>query len=92
MEIDLSKCEILEFDGINSMCSKAYVATVDLGLRSYDTSESATYFKAPVLFSENMIDNGFGIVGQIGFFSEFVIKMDYDKELIQLESYKGGET
>lgn len=86
LEINLSKAKILEFSGIQAQASsKAYLVAIEFGLRSQDTGLPLIYYQAPVLFSDEFSDNNFGIAGQLGFFSEFIVKMNYAKELIELE-------
>ena len=86
LEIDLSNAQILDFSGVQAQInSKAYLVAIELGLRSQDTVLPLIYFHAPILFSNDVLDNNFGIVGQLGFFSEFEVKMNYAKELIELE-------
>lgn len=64
--IDLSKLKKVQFGGISAsgrQCEGSFVeVSLDLGIKMS---------KAPVLFSPDISDNGYGILGQQGFFNNF---------------------
>ncbi len=45
-------------------------------------------FRAPVGFLPNMTKNGYGVVGQRGFFDKFIVKFDLLKEEVELKERK----
>jgi hypothetical protein len=44
--------------------------------------------KATVAFAENVGREGYGIVGQVGFFDSYKVKFDYKKEKIEVTPHK----
>lgn len=80
LNIDISKLKPYSFSGIKKESdAKGYLAVVEIGVEN-------EFFDAPIIFSNDISDNGYGIVGQYGFFSHFKIKMDYQGKDIELKS------
>ena len=71
----------IPFGGIkkgNAQC-KGYVASVELGIGK------DFYDEAIVIFSDDISHNGYGILGQFGFFNYFKVIFDRSKYFFQLE-------
>ena len=71
----------IPFGGIkkgNAQC-KGYVASVELGI------EKDFFDNTLVIFSDDISHNGYGILGQFGFFNYFKIIFDRSKYLLRLE-------
>lgn len=69
----------VQFGGIQSLGgSKAYIHTVNLEIDGHE-------FKADVGFSYDISKNGYGILGQKGFFDKFIVKFDLIKEEIEIK-------
>lgn len=84
--VDLKKAKRVEFGGIKSGApAVGFFVSVELGIRSHKDSDSVVYFNAPVIFSKDISSDGYGIVGQIGFFDRFKITMNYVNKAIELE-------
>lgn len=78
--IDLSKLKTTQFGGIKKGVpdSTAYIAALEVGV-------NGDFFDCPVLFSADISPNGYGVVGQLGFFDHFRITFDYDTDHIYLK-------
>lgn len=74
--IDLTRLKRIPFSGIKSNATgEAFVTAIDLGINN-------VFVNSPVMFSNDISDNGYGIVGQLGFFNHFKITFDYlDKDI-----------
>ncbi|KKP67536.1 MAG: hypothetical protein UR68_C0001G0077 [Candidatus Roizmanbacteria bacterium GW2011_GWA2_35_19] len=82
LKLDITKLKPYSFTGIKrESSSKGYLGIVELGIGN-------EFFDAPVIFSDDISDNGYGIVGQFGFFSHFKVKIDYQGKDIELKSFK----
>lgn len=69
----------VQFGGIQSLGgAKAYIHKVDLEI-------GGIQFKTEVGFSYDISKNGYGIVGQKGFFDKFIVKFDLQKEDLELK-------
>ena len=55
---------------------------------SIDLGVEGNFVNTPVLFSSDISDNGYGIVGQQGFFNNYKIEFDYRLKEIELASNK----
>ncbi len=78
--LDLSKLKEIEFGGIkkqNGQC-KGYLAVIEIGV-------GGNFYNCAVLFSKDISDNGYGILGQIGFFDQFRVTLDYKTDQIYLK-------
>jgi len=75
--IDLKKMKNgMQFAGIKEGAhGKGYFTSVDLSI-------DQTSFSAPVVFSNDISNNGYGILGQQGFFNNFNVEFDYQKKRI----------
>lgn len=51
---------------------------------SIDVGIQKKFFAATVIFSSDISDNGFGILGQKGFFDKFKISFDYRTKEIEI--------
>lgn len=70
----------IQFGGIQSLGgAKAYIHKINLEVGGYK-------FKTDVGFSYDISKNGYGILGQKGFFDLFSIKFDLQKEEIEIKS------
>ena len=68
----------VEFGGIQSLGgAKAYIHKVDLEIGGHE-------FRTEVGFSYDISRNGYGILGQKGFFDKSVVKFDLEKEEIEI--------
>ena len=79
LKIDLSKLRNpINFSGINGK-GTGYFTAIDIGVGS-------SYINTPVIFSNSISDNGYGILGQQGFFNKYRIEFDYIGRKINLTS------
>ena len=70
LKIDLSKLKNpVNFSGINGK-GVGYFTSIDIGLNN-------NFINTPVVFSNDISDNGYGILGQQGFFNNYKIEFDY---------------
>lgn len=81
--IDLSLIKnTFEFSGIRKGSQgqgKGFLTALEIGIQN-------SFFDSPVVFSYDISDRGYGILGQLGFFDHFKIKMDYKAKSIQLKT------
>lgn len=75
--IDLSKLKKVQFAGISPSGSPSEGSFAEVGL-DFGIKMS----KASVLFSADISDNGYGILGQQGFFNTFKVTFEYSKRQI----------
>jgi len=79
--IDINKLKVHSFEGIKKEASAlGYLSVVEIGIDN-------TFFDTVVIFSNDISDNGYGILGQQGFFNHFKIEMDYKGKDIELKSH-----
>ncbi len=79
LKIDLSKLKNpVNFNGINGK-GVGYFTTIDIGVGN-------NFINTPVVFSNDISNNGYGILGQQGFFNKYKIEFDYLKRKISLTS------
>lgn len=70
LKIDLSKLKKpVYFSGINGR-GTGYFTAVDVGIGN-------DFLNTPVVFSDDISNNGYGILGQQGFFNKYKIEFDY---------------
>ncbi len=70
--------------GVTGEKEDCYVHDIEIEIGGHN-------LKIPVCFLLKMSDSGHGIVGQIGFFDNFIVKFDLLKEEIELkERFAGG--
>ena len=78
LKIDLSKLKSpVKFSGIKGQAGTGYFTSIDVGI-------NGIFFNTPVLFSNEISDNGYGILVQQGFFNNYTINFDYSKKKITL--------
>lgn len=76
--IDLTKLKTMTFTGVrNGANGKAYYCVMDIGIKG-------SVFHSPVMFSPDISDKGYGILGELGFFNLFRIAFDYQQNDIRL--------
>ncbi len=79
LKIDLSKLKNrVDFSGINGK-GIGYFTSIDIGLNN-------NFINTPVVFSNDISDNGYGILGQQGFFNNYKVEFDYRAKNIILSS------
>ena len=79
LKIDLSKLKNpVNFSGINGK-GIGYFSAIDIGIDN-------NFINTPVVFSNDISDNGYGILGQQGFFNKYKIEFDYKGRKINLTS------
>lgn len=80
LRIDLSKLKTsMSFGGIKEGAQgEGYFTSLNIGIEK-------TFFTSPVVFSSEISNNGYGILGQQGFFNNCIITFDYSKKEILLE-------
>lgn len=77
--INLDDVEKSYFSGIKrSAQGVRYMTVIEIGIDDYT-------FNAPVYFSPDISPDGFGIIGQQGFFDHFKITMHYKARDIELK-------
>jgi hypothetical protein len=80
--LDVASGTPVQFTGVqNANKANAYLHSVDLSLGGHK-------FSIPAIFSFELSNRGYGILGQKGFFDLFEIKFNYQKEEIEL---RGGK-
>ncbi len=78
LKIDLSKLKNpVKFSGIKGQAGTGYFTSIDIGVNN-------KFINTPVLFSNEISDNGYGILGQQGFFNNYTISFDYSEKRIVL--------
>jgi hypothetical protein len=81
LKIDLSKLKNpINFSGIKGG-GVGHFTSIDLGIEG-------SFVNTPVIFSDDISDNGYGILGQQGFFNNYKIEFDYRLRKIELTSNK----
>ncbi len=82
LDINITKLKTHSFEGIKKEASAlGYLSVIEIGIDNI-------FFDTPVIFSNDISDNGYGILGQQGFFDHFRVKMDYQGKDIELKSHK----
>ncbi len=78
LSIDLNKLPEKKFGGIkkDGLCT-GYIAIVEIGIDN-------EFFEYPVLFSKEIAPDGYGILGQRGFFEKYKVTLDYSTDNIYL--------
>lgn len=78
--IDLKNLKTSQFGGIKKDAQGVgYYSAIEIGLKNQ-------FFNTPVIFSNDISDKGYGILGQQGFFNLFKVKFDFMAKSIQLKS------
>ncbi len=82
LRIDLTRLKRIPFSGIKSNATgEAFVTAIEIGINN-------EFINSPVMFSNDISDNGYGIVGQLGFFNHFKIAFDYSDKDMELRFKK----
>lgn len=81
LKIDLSKLKKFSFSGINPSSSNPQGSFVDVQL----TIKGGKPIKTAVVFSSDISNNGYAILGQQGFFNKYKVCFDYSKEEIEVK-------
>ncbi|MBI2032431.1 MAG: hypothetical protein HYT09_02175, partial [Candidatus Levybacteria bacterium] len=82
LKLDLSKLKnLVDFSGINGR-GIGYFTSLDIGI------ENDFINNTPVVFSNDISENGYGILGQQGFFNNFKIEFSYKTKNIILTPNK----
>ena|SRR5579872_4666647 len=83
--IKLSKLKTMQFQGIKEGASgKGYITEIEVGVNN-------NYQKTMVVFSRDISENGYGILGQQGFFNNYEIKFLYKSKEIIVETVSIGK-
>ena len=78
--IDLKNLKTTQFGGIKKGAQGAgYFSAIEIGVKNQ-------FFNTPVIFSNDISDKGYGILGQQGFFNLFKVKFDFMTKSIQLKT------
>lgn len=67
-----------DFGGIGGTMCKGYIGVIEIGLGD-------TFFETPVIFSPDIGDYGYGILGQVGFFDKLKITFNYKAQDIFIQ-------
>lgn len=79
LEIDLTKLPKISFSGINKgVHGIMQMAVIEIGINDYT-------FNTPVHFSSEISPDGYGIVGQQGFFDKFKVLFNFEAKKIELK-------
>lgn len=80
--IDLSKIKrSITFGGIREgSIGTGYFVDLEIGV-------DGEYIKTPTVFSPDVSENGYGVLGQQGFFSHFGVEFEYSLKNIIIQSY-----
>lgn len=82
LDIDLTKLRKSTFGGINKGAhGSSHMTVIEIGVDNYT-------FDTPVYFSTDISLDGYGIVGQQGFFDKFKILFNRDAKKIELTKLK----
>jgi|SRR6266568_1813351 len=80
LNIDLNSSQIMYISGIKKGYEGntfGYLNEVEIGVGEY-------FFKSPVVFSEDLRYDRMGVLGEVGFFDNFVIEFDRAHKIVTL--------
>ena len=78
LDIDLTKLKTISLAGINGK-AEGYVTHLEIGIEH-------TFISVPVVFSFDFSPQGFGgVVGQLGFFDNFIVQFDRPNTTVVLK-------
>ena len=78
LDIDLTKLEKMRLSGVAG-AAEGYVAHIEIGVED-------TFFPVPVVFWFDFSPKGFGgVIGQIGFFDNFIVQFDRANKTVVLK-------
>ena len=78
LDIDLTKLEKMHLSGVAG-AAEGYVAHIEIGVEEI-------FFPVPVVFSFDFSPKGFGgVIGQIGFFDNFIVQFDRANKTVVLK-------
>mgnify|MGYP001618300370 CR=1 FL=1 len=82
LEIDLRVLNKIQFAGIKKdrLCN-GYITVLELGIDD-------EFYDCPIMFSSDISNSGYGVLGQRGFFDHFKLSLDYKTDNIQLKQSK----
>lgn len=83
--INLSKLKRTKFSGISKSTKEPEGCFVEL-----DIEIGGVPNKCMILFSNDISDDGYGILGQQGFFNSFKVSFNYVKREIEIKSNSSG--
>jgi len=78
LDISFAEAETYEFRGVSGEISRGYISQVDIQLKD-------TEIKSEVVFSQAISKQGYGILGQQGFFDHFKITFNFQDLLVELK-------
>lgn len=80
LKIDLTKLKNpVKFSGIKQGAEgKGYFLSIDVGIKN-------NFKNTTVVFSSDISENGYGILGQQGFFNNYKVSFNYASRVIQVE-------
>lgn len=81
LKIDLSKQKhVMEFSGIREDATgEGYFMSIDIGIKN-------KFFTTTAVFSNDISNNGYGILGQQGFFNNYKVLFNYGAKEVIIES------
>lgn len=81
LKINLSKLKTpVRFSGIKQGAEgKGYFFSIDIGIKNQ-------FKNTTVVFSNDISENGYGVLGQQGFFNNYKICFDYATQMIELKN------
>ena len=80
LKMDLSKLKTTSFGGIQKGVEGiGYYSVFKLGIENFS-------FDAPIVFSADISPDGYGILGQQGFFDHFKVTFEHKKKLIWIKN------
>lgn len=77
--LDIMKGNLINFSGIGSSGHVAYFHKVKISIGGIEHELDCG-------FSYDIVKNGYGILGQKGFFDHFIVKFDYSKKEIEIKN------
>ena len=78
LDIDLTKLEKMRLSGVAG-AAEGYIAHIEIGVEE-------TFFPVPVVFWFDFSPKGFGgVIGQIGFFDNFIVQFDRANKTVVLK-------
>lgn len=80
--INLKGGKEMEFGGITGAPGKGYIHAVELKVRG-------DKYKTACVFSKDIADYGYGILGHVGFFDHYRVRFEYDIKNIELMPIRG---
>lgn len=80
LQVDLKRLKSMTFSGIKENAKGVgHFTAIQIGMEK-------EFFNSPVIFSSDISNNGYGILGQQGFFNHFKVEFDYSLKRIYLRT------